>query len=89
MNSVSTFWHGVKVDPPPEITPVARACSSVERHPRPHIVPDRHNGTGPERVMAPPGLSVLQVPHCVVLQNVWGNSYIKGTIYTHLHVYDR
>ena len=31
MNSVSTFWHGVKVDRPPEVTPVRRACAYVER----------------------------------------------------------
>ena len=26
MNSVATFWHGVKVDWSPEVTPVERAC---------------------------------------------------------------
>ena len=31
INSVSTFWHGVKVDRPPEVTPVQRACAYVER----------------------------------------------------------
>ena len=31
INSVSTFWHGVKVDRPSEVTPVQRACAYVER----------------------------------------------------------
>ena len=31
MNSVSTFWHGVKVDRPLEVTPVRRACAYGER----------------------------------------------------------
>ena len=31
MNSVSTFWHGVKVDRSPEVAPVRRACAYVER----------------------------------------------------------
>ena len=31
MNSVSTFWHGVKVDRSPEVKPVRRACAYVER----------------------------------------------------------
>ena len=43
MNPVSTFWYAVKVNRPPEVTPVARAhaCAYVERHPNDQIyVPD-------------------------------------------------
>ena len=29
MSSVSTFWHGVNVDRPREVTPVARVCAML------------------------------------------------------------
>ena len=45
MNSVSTFWHGVKVDRPPEVTPVQRACAYVGRRSGLLYVADRRTVT--------------------------------------------
>ena len=47
MNSVSTFWHGVKVDRPPEVMPVRRACVYVER--RSGLLDVAYRCGGPER----------------------------------------
>ena len=44
INSVSIFWHGVKVDRPPEVTPVQRACAYVDRRSGRLVVVDRHTG---------------------------------------------
>ena len=42
MNSVSTYWHGIKVDRPPEVTPVQRACAYMEQRSGLLDVADRH-----------------------------------------------
>ena len=43
MNSVSKFWHEVKLDRPLEVTPVRRACAYVERRSGLLDVADRRN----------------------------------------------
>ena len=43
MNSVSTIWHRVKVDRPPEVTQVARACTYMKQHPKLDNAVDIHS----------------------------------------------
>ena len=44
MDSISTFWHGVKVDRPSEVTPIAHACAHAEHH-GPDVCSRRHSGS--------------------------------------------